>query len=72
MSVKDNLFSDTIKGKAFSTGNLRHREEFVNGNKDKFCLSWQYLSSFEEPHEYGLCGESEKKNTTVLLPIYNM
>jgi len=28
--------------------------------------------SFEEPHEHGLCGESEKKNTTVLLPIYNM
>jgi hypothetical protein len=43
LSVKDNLFSDTIKGKTFSKGNLRHREEFVNGNKDKFCLSWQYL-----------------------------
>lgn len=28
--------------------------------------------SFEKPHEHGLCGESGKKNTTVLLLKYYM
>jgi hypothetical protein len=70
--VKDNLFSDTIRGKTFSTGNLRHREEFVKVIKINFVCHGNICPVFEEPHEYGLCGESEKKNTTVLLPIYNM
>ena len=40
--------------------------------KINFVCHGNICPSFEEPHEHGLCGEAEKKNTTVLLPIYNM